>query len=196
MKLRNMTSLVLSVLAVLALPLVSPTVAAKDNTILYLNCFAVGMTQGRAGSIDIGIERWSSESELDDLRVVLIEQGRDKLLEAVQKIKPRAGFIRTPNTLGWDVHFAQQTPLPGGGTKVVIITDREIGGLEAMRDNRSMDYRFTLAEIHLDKDGGKKGEGKLVGAAKITYNKKEHSIEIENYGTEPVRLSEVQVMDN
>jgi hypothetical protein len=184
----------LVVLLALVGPMVASTATAKDKTILYLNCFAIGMEQGLSGSIDIGIERWSEPGELNTLKNVLIEQGPEKLLRAIQKLKPRAGFIRTPNSLGWDIHFASQAPLPGGGTKVVIITDRQIGYREAVRDGRSMDYQFTLAEIRLDKDGGKKGEGKLVGAGKITYNKKTNSIEIENYGTEPVRLSEVQVM--
>lgn len=183
----------LAALVVLAVPMLASTAAAKDKTILFLDCFAVQMDSGRTGNIEVGIERWSEPGELDTLKTVLVEQGTDKLLKAVQKLKPRAGFIRTPNSLGWDVHFAQQTPLPGGGTKVVFVTDRPIRGLEAMRDDRSMDYQFILSEIRLDKDGGKKGEGTYVGAGKVTYNKEKNSIEIENYGTQPVRLNLVQV---
>lgn len=37
------------------------------------------------------------------------------------------------------------------------------------------------------------GSGTYVGAGKVTYNKEKNSIEIENYGAEPVRLSMVQV---
>ena len=39
------------------------------------------------------------------------------------------------------------------------------------------------------------GSGTYVGAGKVTYNKEKNSIEIENYGTEPVRLSIVQVRE-
>ena len=137
----------------------TPAVQAKDKTVLFLDCFSIQMDSGRSGNIEIGIERWSEPEERQDLATVLVEQGTDKLLKAVQKIKPRAGFIRTPNSLGWDVHFAQQSPLPGGGTKVVFMTDRPISGLEARQDGRSMDYQFQLGQIHLDKDGGKKGAG-------------------------------------
>jgi hypothetical protein len=178
---------------VVSLTVTSPAVA-KDKTILFVDCFSVKMDSGRAGNIEIGIERWSEPGELDTLKSILIEQGSDKLLKAVQKIKPRAGFVRTPNSLGWDIHFAQQTPLASGGSRVVFVTDRPIGGLEAMRDNRSVDYNFMLAEIHLVKDGDKeKGTGTYVGAGKITYNEKDKAIEIENWGTEPVRLSSCQV---
>lgn len=181
------------VMAGLAAVPTAPTALAKDKTVLYMECFSISMDRGASGTIEIGIERWSEPGELDQLKTVLVEQGTDELLKTVQKIKPRAGFIRTTNTLGWDIHFAQKTPLPGGGSKVIFITDRPISGLEARRNDRSMDYQFQLAQIHLDKDGGKKGEGTYVGAARVTYDKDKNTIGIENYGSEPVRLSQVQV---
>lgn len=54
---------------------------------------------------------------------------------------------------------------------------------------RSADYEFLLGEIRIGPDG--KGEGKLVPMAKITYNKVARAIEIENYASEPVRLTQV-----
>ena len=39
-----------------------------------------------------------------------------------------------------------------------------------------------------------KGQGKLAGAAKITWNRETRTIEIENFGIEPVRLQNVQVV--
>jgi hypothetical protein len=38
-----------------------------------------------------------------------------------------------------------------------------------------------------------KGQGKLAAFTKITYDKKKNVMEIENYGTEPVRLNEITV---
>jgi hypothetical protein len=151
------------------------------------------MERGQSGMLEIAIERWSEPSVIDNLRAILIEQGNDKLLSAVQKIKPRAGFIRTPNSLGWDIQYARQTELPGGVKRIVIATDRPIGFWEARQDTRSTDYEFTLAEIRLDKKDGLEGSGKLVTAAKVTYNKEAKHIEIENYGQEPLRLSDVKV---
>jgi hypothetical protein len=194
---RHKTTLAASVPLLLGLVVclvATPPVAAKDKTLLFLNCFSIDMDSGRSGSIDIGIERWSEPGEREALKTVLVEQGSEKLLKAVQKLEPRAGFVRTPNSLGWDIHFARQTPLASGGSRVVFVTDRPIGGREAMRNDRSMDYQFMLAEIHLVKDGDKeKGTGTYVGAGKVTYNEKDEAIEIENWGTEPVRLSSCQV---
>ncbi|HEY3120219.1 MAG TPA: hypothetical protein VGL15_06315 [Vicinamibacteria bacterium] len=81
-------------------------------------------------------------------------------------------------------------PGPGGGDQYRIGACI-LRSWELRNQPRSVDYAFTLAEIHLTKDG--KGEGKLVPAAKIAWNKDTRTIEIENYGTEPVRLTEVTV---
>jgi hypothetical protein len=47
-----------------------------------------------------------------------------------------------------------------------------------------------LAEVHLDAQG--KGQGKLATAAKISYDKEKRTVEIENYGTQPTRLTQVE----
>jgi hypothetical protein len=60
---------------------------------------------------------------------------------------------------------------------------------EAANSPRSADYDFTPGEIRISKDG--KGTGKLVNAAKVSWNKETRTIEIENYDTEPVRLIEL-----
>ncbi len=62
---------------------------------------------------------------------------------------------------------------------------------ELRNQPRSVEYDFTLAELRLSKDG--KGEGKLATAAKISWNPRTSTIEIENYGIEPVRLTAVRV---
>jgi hypothetical protein len=54
-----------------------------------------------------------------------------------------------------------------------------------------MQYQFTLIEIRLDKDG--KGDGKLVNAAKVTWNADLKKIEVENYNALPVDLLSVTV---
>jgi hypothetical protein len=160
--------------------------------VLRLRAFAVNMSGGgRAGTIDIVINRWSTDEEREKLRAVLIEKGPDKLLDALKDIKPRTGYMRTSSTLGWDTYYARETPFGDGGRRIIIGTDRPMSFLERSNQPRSADYEFTLVEIRLDKNG--KGQGKYAVAAKITYNKDTRTIEIENYGIEPVRLTQVTV---
>jgi hypothetical protein len=181
----------LALLAAWILPLQAPAAHAAEAA-LSLRCFAVNPTGGQAGTIDITIERWSTDEERARLRDVLIEKGGDSLLAALQKIKPRTGFVRTSTSLGWDVSFAREVPLPNGGRRIIVATDRPMGFWELRNQTRSIDYDFTLAEIRLGPDG--KGEGKLVTAAKVSYNQDTRTIEIENYGMEPVRLTQVVVV--
>jgi hypothetical protein len=145
---------------------------------------------GANAIVDITINRWSTEAERQGLMTTFFEKGPDKLLDAVQDTKP-VGRIRFPNTLGYDLRFARSIPLEDGGEKYIIMTDRRIGFAEARNQPRTIDYPFTLIEIRVGKDG--KGEGKMSVATKISFNKKHNSVELENYSSEPVRLTNVKV---
>jgi hypothetical protein len=180
--------------AALVVPLVASTALAKEGEILRLRAFAINMNNSaRTGTIDIVIERWSTPEEAASLRATLVEKGDDKLLSALQKVKPRCGFARTANSLGWDIYFARETPLPDGGRKITLATDRPVGMWEARNSGRSMDYQFSLAEIRLPKEG--KGQGKAIPYAQLTFNKDTNTLEIENYQREPVRLNEITVIE-
>lgn len=155
--------------------------------------FAVNMdsTVGRTGaqSVEIVVDRWSTEAEASRLLETLQTQGPQKLLDALQAI-PRLGYIRTPDTIGYELHFARKTPAEDGGEHIVIATDRYISFWEARNQPRSIDYPFTVIEIHMNGDGT--GEGKMSIATKVTTDKKRGTIILENYGTQPVRLNQVR----
>jgi hypothetical protein len=168
--------------------------SADDKAVLRLRAFAVNLNapaRARTGTLDIVIERWSTPEEAARLRDILAEKGADDLLEALQKTKPRAGYIQRTGQLGWDIHFAQQVVASNGSRRIILATDRPMSFFEAANQTRSADYAFTLAEIRLGPDG--KGEGKLVPAAKIDYDKEANTLEIENYNIEPTRLTQVEI---
>ena len=186
------TAVSLAVAAALALPMAASTALAKDEAILRLRAFAIDMNNSRTGSIDIVIERWSTEEEIQKLRGVLIEKGGDNLLPALQKIKPRCGYARTSNSLGWDLQFARETAMSDGTRKIVVGTDRPMGMWELRNAGRSTDYEFSLAEIRLPADG--KGQGKAIPRAKLSFDKEKNTLEIENYEQQPVRLNEITIV--
>lgn len=180
----------------LALGLVALTTvpAPAADAVLRMTAFAVNMSgvgRARAETLQIVIERWSTDEERKKLIDTLVEKGADKLMDTLQDIKPRAGFVRTTTSLGWDIQFARVTDLPSGGRRVVFGTDRPISFRELRNNARSADYDFMLCEIHLGPNG--KGEGKLATATKVSYDKDARKIELENYGIEPVRLTQVTV---
>lgn len=178
----------------LALAIAGAPLVSAEDALLRLRAWAVNLNNGaRTNTVDIVIERWSTPEEIEKLRGVMIED-RTKLLDAVQKIKPRCGYFRTTNTLGWDVQFAHETQMDDGTRKIVIGTDRPVSFFEARNNPRSRDYEFTLAEIRLPKDGKGKGQGKAIPAAKLTWDKEKNTLEIENYQREPVRLNEIVIV--
>jgi hypothetical protein len=164
----------------------------RDPALLRLDASAVNLSGvGRAGTeqLQIVIKNWSTDQTREKLMETLADKGSDKLLRALQSIKPSVGYIRTTTSLGWNIQYAQEYPLPEGGRRIVFATDRPISFREAMLKPRSADYDFMLCEIHLDRDGN--GEGKLATMAKISYDKENRTIEIEDYAIEPVRLTRV-----
>ena len=163
--------------------------APPSKPIETFTAFAVGLGTGKAGTIKIDIYRWSTDEEREALLNTLVEFGPDKLLDALEKIRPPVGTIRTPTSLAYDLYYARNNPMPDAGRHVVLATNRRVAFREVVNNTRSMRYQFTLIEIHLDKNG--KGEGKLVPAAEVSWDKAAKRIEIENYSALPVDLTTV-----
>ncbi len=192
---RYKTPSIVTFALVVAVGAAASLTSAADKAVLRLRAFAVNISgtgvPATGATLEIVIERWSTDVEREKLRGLLIEKGSDALLRALQGIKPRAGYIRGSTSLGWDVQYAREQPSADGGRRVILATDRPMSYWELSNRPRSVEYEFTLAEIRLSKDG--KGEGKLAPAAKISWDADTRTIEIENYGMEPVRLAQAQV---
>jgi hypothetical protein len=109
--------------AIVSLALVAATVAALGATRQQPNgkgerftAAAVNMN-APAGAVttpvDIVVERWSIDAERDQLMNTMMERGPDKLLDVLQTM-PRVGSIRTPYSIGYDLHFARHNVAAGG----------------------------------------------------------------------------------
>ena len=150
---------------------------------------AINTNNASMGTIDITVTRWSTDQQRDKLISALLEKGADKLLDVLQNM-PSAGHFGAPGNLSGDLRFARTVPLPDGGERVVLVTDRRIGFWEATRQPRSFNYPFTVIELRLKADG--EGEGKMSLATKIIHDKKQNMITLENYNLQPVMLTHVK----
>lgn len=184
------------VLGIFVLGLVGLVSSASSQTSgekMRLTAFAVNMNAASptasSSQVQININRWSTDAEGQTLVTTLREKGPHAALTALQKMRP-VGTIRTPDTIGYDLRYAHQRPGEDGGTSIVIATDRPIGFWEAMNRPRSIDYPFTVIEIHLNRDGS--GEGKMSYATKVTAAD-ENTVVLENYEQQPVLLQSVKV---
>lgn len=143
----------------------------------------------QSGVVHVIIERWSTEAERQALVRAYDQKGPKGMLAALQETE-RLGTLRTPSSLGWDLHYAVQVPAENGGRRIIVGTDRRVSDWDLGRDAKATDYPFTLVELRLDKDG--RGEGRMSLATKIRRSKDGKSIELEHYAADPVRLEGVR----
>lgn len=142
-----------------------------------------------AGTVEMVVERYSTDEERDLLLKAVLEKGPDKLLDTLRSMK-RVGYIRTPNSIGYDLKYARRMPLDEGGEQIILATDRYITFWEAANRPRTIDYPFTLIEMRIGPDG--EGEGKMSLLTRIMYDKKKNQIVLENYASQPVMLTKVR----
>src|SRR5437660_12184963 len=77
------------------------TLAASGQTLgtpERYSASAININNGRAGNIDITVDRWSTDKQRDALMAVMVEKGPEKLLDAIQDM-PRMGHFGAPGNL-------------------------------------------------------------------------------------------------
>ena len=187
---------------VLALVLYSSLPSAAQVTLpIRMRAFAVNMSNnltGANGILQITLDRWSTAQERTNL-LNTVPKGQDDLIRALGRL-PVKGRINIPGwmgpdpqnyRLGWNLRYAWHELLPDGGERIVVATDRQMSFRETVNNPRTAEYPFLLIQIHLTKDG--KGEGKMAPFTQITFDKKKNAMEMEIFGTEPVRLNNITV---
>jgi hypothetical protein len=171
----------------------SPFTFAQGGSREVYTALAVNMNHTGVGAaaqtVQIVVDHWTPAPARQRLIDVLMHQGPEQLLEELKK-QPRVGYIRTPDSIGYDLHYASRTPTGDGGERVVLATDRPIGFWEAIAQTRTLDYPFTVIELHIKPNG--EGEGKMSLATRITADPKDNLIVLENYSQQPVLLQSVK----
>ncbi len=148
----------------------------------------VDINTGRTGPVQISVTRWSTPAERTTLQQTLFKKGQDALLDTLRDMRP-VGRISTPGNIGWELRFAEQRALPDGGREIILATDRPMSFWEIVNQPRSAQYPFTWVQFRVPRDG--KGEGKLAVAARITGEKADDLIEVEDFAISPVRLQNI-----
>ena len=181
---------VAAVMAVLALGSLS---ARAETERERYTAFAVDMGfPGRttAGQVEFVIERYSTDEERDRLMAVLVEKGPEKLLDTLQSL-PRVGYFRTPNSIGYDIKFARKHKGEDGG-EVIHDDDRPLHRLLGSREPAA-DHRLSV-HPHRDPHGPRwRGRRQDVDCHQAsTYDKKNNTIVLEDYKSQPVILNQVK----
>ena len=149
---------------------------------------AVDMNSGGTGRIEISVTRWSTPAERETLLAALFKQGSGELLEKLRDMRP-VGRIYSSETIGYELRFAEQQPLPDGGRKVVLATDRPMSFREIFNQTRSADYPFTWIQLNMRPDGT--GQGELAIRARVFGDRPNRPIEVETFEIQPIKLQQV-----
>src|SRR4030095_15691233 len=125
-------------IVVLAAALAGGALQGQVTLPVRFTAFAIdvnNMGKSHSGTVDIKIDRWSSDAERDALAKTFLAKGPQKLVDG------------PPQTLAWGLRFARQNQLDEGVTQILLLTDRPIGFAEARNQPRTIDYPFTLIDL-------------------------------------------------
>jgi hypothetical protein len=191
---RGLATGVLIALAGVATPFTA-TAAEPAAPITRFSATTVAVNPGngeKGDTLRVDVLRWSTDAERDQLVTALMKDEK-QFGEALQK-QPSLGYIWTRASVGFSIRYASRTPLPAGGERVVLVTDKPLhsGGVDMWKSTiqpRSEAYPFTLIELHTTRAGG---EGKISIAGNVGIDPASKTLGLENYATAPVLLRGVK----
>jgi len=132
------------------------------------------------------IESYTPDDRVQNLLDVLKRDGQDGLMKAVGKEK--RGALQIGSGLSRDINEVWVAPTEEG-RKITALSERWLGFGELRRGARSVDYPFTYIELYVEDEG--KAEGSLIPAARVRF-KRDKTIEVENFGIYPARLTNIK----
>jgi hypothetical protein len=97
---------------------------------------------------------------------------------------PTIGYVWTSGVTGYAIKYAYRAPLPDGGERVILATDRRLGTHSAAWQPTASDltdYEFTVIEIRFNAKGV--GEGKTSLTTKVIVDNEAKTVALENYAT-------------
>ena len=148
-----------------------------------------GQFAGASRPFTLEITGFTPSEEAQQDFEVLRAQGQDDFIKAISHKK--FGSFSLDGQTGRDLRFVQESQTEKG-RKITILFERWLRMFEVQYGTRSQDYPFTYIELFVNDNG--KGEGSVVGLAKVSFDKKNpNTLDIENYGTYAAKLMGVEL---
>lgn len=146
-----------------------------------------GTVGGKSISFDFHITSYTTDQEVQNFAQLLKDNGQNALTSALEK--ENKGRINLVGTTGNDIAVARKRQ-QGEKTIITIVTARRMSFGELYNSGRSVDYPYGFLQVTLDANG--KGTGQIMAAAKIRFNKKSGQYEIESFGNQYIKATNVQ----
>jgi hypothetical protein len=116
----------------------------------------------------------------------------EALAAAIAKA-PSIGYIWTSDVTGYAIKYAFRAPLPDGGERIILATDRRLGAHTAAWrpavTTPLTDYGFTVIEMRLDAKGS--GEAKTSLTTKVVVDREAGTVALDDYAAAPAILQKV-----
>jgi hypothetical protein len=107
---------------------------------------------------------------------------------------PTIGYIWTNEVTGYAIKYAFRTPLPDGGERIVLATNRRLGGdtpgWKLPGKGPLTDYDFTVLEMHVDAKGA--GEAKTSLTSKVVVDPEAGTLALDDYAAAPALLQNIK----
>ena len=139
--------------------------------------------------VEIHLNRLSTPNQRDEFLQTLKRDGQEALLEKLRKASS-VGTIRFDTNLAWDLRYATMKPGTANTVQVSLATDRPMSFAEVWNQPQYSDYPFTLINFELGPE--LKGKGTMILAAQISADETGRFVHVENYGSTPVQLNDLQ----
>jgi VWFA-related protein len=133
--------------------------------------------------LSVKIGRFSTSGEMSRYEQLLQKGGQEALAEALQNENEKGNY-RFELSLAYG---AKIVALQNSGKPPYVLL---VGTRLKQKGSTSQDYRFTAIKLTLDSKGG--GDGSFYNSVKLRFNKK-HELEIEDFGSKPDDIRQVQL---
>jgi hypothetical protein len=114
------------------------------------------------------------------------------LAAAIEKA-PTVGYVWSSEVAGYAIRYAVRLPEPGGGQRIILITDRRLGAWNDLwkpTTGTPNNYEFSIIELRLNaKD---EGEGRTSLTGKVAVDGATKTLDLEDYSSLPVVFRSVK----
>ena len=119
----------------------------------------------------------------------------DAALAAAARELPAVGYFWTSEVGGYLIRYAYRVPQPGGGSRIILLTDKRLGAAKnnwrAASPAAANAYEFTLIELRLPPKGAGVGKASITGAVAVDPETK--SVALDGYDALPTTLQAVTI---
>jgi hypothetical protein len=152
---------------------------------------AIAQAHGTPGAqqaqFNFTITTWSTQDDIKRLGAILKEKGQDALLAELQKLD--AGRINKIGDTGNQIAVAEKWQ-DGDKTVITMISARRMSMFEQRQRGVSTKYPLSFLQVTVNASG--EGDGKLVSAANVTYDKKADSFRLNPHGQGATPITNVK----